>query len=116
MLALNVVPQIQLTGYSEGGFVTMAVAKLVTQRGYLRDFPIKAVSSGAGPYDLEAFATRIVADGFYPVPSNLVFLWLAYNATYGWERPIESVFQPPYSDRIAAGLFDFQTTSSQVFF
>lgn len=48
--------QLYLSGYSEGGYVTMALAKDI-QENHSAEFQVMGVAPMAGPYDVEALAT-----------------------------------------------------------
>jgi len=48
--------QLYLSGYSEGGYITMALAKDI-QENYSSEFKVMGVAPMAGPYDVEALAT-----------------------------------------------------------
>ena len=47
--------QLYLSGYSEGGYVTMALAKEIQDK-YSSEFRLKGVAPMAGPYDIKALA------------------------------------------------------------
>ena len=47
--------QLYLSGYSEGGYVTMALAKEIQDK-YSSEFKLKGVAPMAGPYDIKALA------------------------------------------------------------
>ena len=48
--------QLYLSGYSEGGYITMALAKDI-QENHSSEFNVMGVAPMAGPYDVEALAT-----------------------------------------------------------
>lgn len=90
--------QLFLTGYSEGGYVSLATQKEIEQN-YSGEFQITAVAPLAGPYDLAG----TLLDGFqkksYPEPAYIAFLFSAYNEIYGWNR-LDDIFTAPYASQV----------------
>jgi len=102
-----------LFGYSEGGYATLATLKKI-QSHYSGEFTVAACCAGAGAYDLPGTANHYLNRAVLPSPAFAVFLFIAYNDVYGWNRPLGELFQSPYSDRIAGGLYNGSQTGSQI--
>ncbi|NOZ03656.1 MAG: alpha/beta hydrolase [FCB group bacterium] len=95
--------QLFLAGYSEGGYVTLAVQKII-EEFHADEFTVTASAPMAGPYDLVATAYDILNRDTYAHPAYFGYIFLTYNAVYGWDR-LNDIFQSPYSDSLSA-LFD----------
>lgn len=92
-----------LAGYSEGGYATMAAHRLLEGQ-FPIEFPVTAASCGAGAYDLTATAKYFlsrneVRDSFYIRSHSWVLL--TYNKIYGFNRPLNTLFNPPYDSELA---------------
>lgn len=89
-----------LTGYSEGGYATMALFKLLEEE-HAAEFNITAVSVGAGAYNKTAFGEYIASanEELFFINS---FLWVldTYNKVYGLNRPYSYIFNEPYASMI----------------
>jgi len=96
--------QLFLTGYSEGGYATLAAQKEMEQN-LPTEFPITASLPAAGPYDMSATARYIVGLANNPNPKLVAFVFKAYDYWYGWNR-LSEMFQLPYSATIAAYQYD----------
>lgn len=92
-----------LAGYSEGGYVTMALHKEI-EESYSDEFEITAVVPMAGPYDLEGTLENTLRLDDYPRNAYLVYVMLAYNEVYGWGK-LDNMLRPPY-DKTVPVLFD----------
>jgi len=92
--------QLFLTGYSEGGYATLAAQKEIEQN-LSGEFAITASMPAAGPYDMAATAQYIVGQADNPEPKLVAFVFKAYDRWYGWNRLAE-IFQAPYAASIAA--------------
>lgn len=96
--------QLFLTGYSEGGYATLAAQKEMEQN-LPAEFPITASLPAAGPYDMSATAQHIVGLNPNPEPKLVAFVFKAYDHWYGWNR-LDEIFQPPHDAVIAEYLLD----------
>ena len=85
--------QLFLTGYSEGGYATLAAQKLM--ESLPTEFTITASEPGAGSYDMTNTAITIMNESVLPEPALVAFSVKAYDAIYGLNR-IASIFQAPY--------------------
>ncbi|MDX2306250.1 MAG: alpha/beta fold hydrolase [Microscillaceae bacterium] len=98
--------QLFLTGYSEGGYATMALHQYIEQQ-FAAEFVVTASAPGAGAYHKTAFAEYIAA-----ADENLFFLnsylWVleTYNWVYGLNRPWGFYLNEPYATNVATqGVF-----------
>ncbi|MGF1586257.1 MAG: alpha/beta hydrolase family protein [Bacteroidales bacterium] len=92
-----------LTGYSEGGYATMALLKLLEEE-HSNEFKVTAATAGAGAYNKTAFAKHIMESNTRLTYINS-FLWVldTYNNIYGLNRPYNHFFNEPYAGTIEAG-------------
>ena len=91
-----------LSGYSEGGFATMATAKLL-QEEHPNEFNITAVTLGAGAYNKTATAEYVISSDEKQEYIN-TFVWVldVYNNIYpGLQRPYSHYFNEPWATLIA---------------
>jgi hypothetical protein len=95
--------QLFLTGYSEGGYATLAAHKEIEQN-YADEFNITAAAPMAGPYDLAGTVELILQQSIYNSPAYIAFILTAYNDIYKWNR-LNEIFNPPYGDMMP-NLFD----------
>jgi alpha-beta hydrolase superfamily lysophospholipase len=89
-----------LTGYSEGGYVTLAAAKTI-ETGNDTDLNVTAVAAGAGGYDLTGMLSDVTVNNYYSYPAYLAFILMAYNDTYQWNKPLDYFFNQSYADTLA---------------
>ncbi|MGK9476904.1 lipase family protein [Melioribacter sp. OK-6-Me] len=92
-----------LAGYSEGGYVTMAVQREI-ELNHRNEFNITASAPMAGAYDLELTATKILENDYYPQPAFLAYLIYAYSKIYKW-NDLNYFFNEPYASAMHE-LFD----------
>jgi len=95
--------QLFLTGYSEGGYVTLATQREV-EENHNDEFQITAVAPMSGPYDLIKTATELFKQTSYDWPAYLGYIMTAYDDIYGWNR-LNSFFVEPYGSMMLS-LFD----------
>ncbi|MBM4169597.1 MAG: alpha/beta fold hydrolase [Ignavibacteria bacterium] len=100
-----------LTGYSEGGYVTLATQQAIEEK-YASEFILTGVAPMAGPYDLQGTIESILQTNTYTTPAYVAFFLTAYNDVYKWNR-LESFFNPPYASRMP-GLFDGSKTWGEI--
>lgn len=86
-----------LTGYSEGGFATMAMFKLL-EENHSNEFQITAVSVGAGAYNKTAFAKYLVnTSELQTYINSFVWVLMTYNSVYSsLNHPMSYYFNSPY--------------------
>jgi len=93
--------QLFLTGYSEGGYASLAAHKYL-QENYPDRFPVTASSPMSGAYDM-AGAQSVVMFRPYPNPHYLPFLLRGYNEVYHLiPRDINTIYKTPYDSLIPA--------------
>ena len=74
--------QVYVSGYSEGGFVAMAVAEEL-EKNYASEFQIKGLAAMAGPYDVESLGIiEVNATRTMQYPAFLAYLTQAYANQY----------------------------------
>ncbi len=72
--------QVFLSGYSEGGYATMAAAKEIQENH--PELHLMAVAPMAGPYDLEKIGLGVFSEPVMAFPPYLAFVIKAYSDTY----------------------------------
>ena len=92
-----------LTGYSQGGYATMALLKLL-EENHVNEFRVTAATAGAGAYNKTMFARHILEYNGNLTYMNY-FLWVldTYNKIYGINRPYNYIFKEPYAQIIEEG-------------
>ena len=100
-----------LTGYSEGGYVTLAAQRKI-ELEYAQEFNLTAVAPMAGPYDLNGMMQTLFQTGQYNHTAYIAYILTAYNNIYGWNR-LNDFFNAPYSSRMQ-NLFDGSKTFGEV--
>ncbi len=90
--------QLFLSGYSEGGYATLAA-----QRSLELDFPvalpITASAPAAGPYDMSITALAIASSTALPVPAYVGFVMKSFDTAYSLNQ-IDYFFQAPYVEAV----------------
>jgi pimeloyl-ACP methyl ester carboxylesterase len=94
-----------LLGYSEGGYATMALHKLLEEK-YATTLPVTASAPGAGAYHKTAFA-KYILQSTQPLSFLSTYVWVlrTYDRIYGLNRPYSFYYQEPYATRLAADPF-----------
>jgi pimeloyl-ACP methyl ester carboxylesterase len=100
-IALN--DELLLTGYSEGGYATLATQKYL-ESYYSDEFTITGAAPMAGPYNMEWTTDYMLRQERFNNPYYFGYILVAYNDIYGWNN-LTGVFKSPYAERINA-LFD----------
>ena len=103
--------QLFLTGYSEGGYATLAAQKEMEQN-LASEFQITASMPAAGPYDLSSTLQYMVGQPINDDPQLLGFVFKAYDHWYRWNR-LNDIFQSPYNGVIASR-YDGQYSSGAI--
>lgn len=103
--------QVFLTGYSEGGFVTLGTQKTL-EENHWEDINLTAVAPLAGPYDLKGMCDTIFSSSTYVTPAYIAYFVSAYDHIYGWNR-LADIFNSPY-DALIPQLFDGSKTWGEV--
>lgn len=100
-----------LGGYSEGGYVTMAVHREI-ETNHPDEFSVTASAPLAGPYDLEGTINSIILQEEYAQPTFIAYFITAYNEIYRWNR-LNNIFNVPYAGMMAY-LFDGNHTKEEI--
>lgn len=105
--------QLFLTGYSEGGYATMAAQREI-ETHHADELSITASAPMAGAYDLSGTMLQLFLSGD-PVPSPLQFpyILLAYNEIYGFYEEITNLLAGEYVNTVL-GLFDGENDSDTI--
>ncbi|MFC5408236.1 alpha/beta hydrolase family protein [Larkinella bovis] len=102
--SINWDTRLYLTGYSEGGYATMALYKKM-QDEVPAEFNLKAVTAGAGAYDKTAFTKSLLSTPSHGIANyNRTYLWvlMTYDKLYGLNRSPGSYFVDPYLGQIVS--------------
>ncbi|OGX84530.1 hypothetical protein BEN48_15935 [Hymenobacter glacialis] len=94
-----------LLGYSEGGYATMALHKLLEEK-YATALPVTASAPGAGAYHKSAFA-RYILSATQPLSFLSSYVWVlrTYDRIYALNRPFAFYYQEPYATQLQADPF-----------
>lgn len=100
--------EVVLTGYSQGGYTTMAINKMI-QENFSSEFNIKASSPMSGPYDLKKTMVDVMlSNDTFSSPSYLPYLLLGHHSVsplLQQRYPTPShIFKSPY-DTVIPPLF-----------
>jgi pimeloyl-ACP methyl ester carboxylesterase len=97
-VALN--GQLFLTGYSEGGYATMSLHKLL-EEGHADEFTVTASAPPPGAYDKTEFA-KYILNSDQPLSFINTYLWVlqTYNTVYGLNRPFSYYLNEPYATQV----------------
>ena len=103
-LGLGLNGQHYVSGYSQGGHASMAMAKRM-QEDPDAGFPLAAAAPMSGPYDMSGTQLPIgMAEEQYSNPAYLAYILLSWQQTYGnLYVDLGELFQEPY----ASGITDF---------
>lgn len=106
--------KLMLAGYSQGGYATLALQKLIEETAST-EFNLVASSCGAGAYNktlsMQTIATQpSVGD----VNHNQSYIWVlqTYDRIYGLNRPASAYFKSPFAEQIAQSGFRAQISGS----
>jgi pimeloyl-ACP methyl ester carboxylesterase len=94
-----------LLGYSEGGYATMALHKLLQEK-YATALPVTASAPGAGAYHKTAFA-KYILQSTQPLNFLSTYVWVlrTYDRIYALNRPTSFYYQEPYATQLQADPF-----------
>jgi len=101
-----------LAGYSEGGYVTLAVHRALEMTGASGGMRVVASAPMAGSYDLKLTVDTILSYGVYNSPAFIAYTLNAYDHFYHWDR-MQEIFRDPYATMIP-GLFDGTHTTGYI--
>ncbi len=103
--------QLFLTGYSEGGYATLAVHREI-EENYTDEFQLTAVAPMAGPYDLSGTVDSLFNSLEYTASIYPAFILTTYDNIYGWDR-LDDFFQSTYA-ALLPDLFDGTSSYTQI--
>ena len=101
-----------LTGYSEGGYATLAAQKSIEDTP-IDGLSLTAVAAGAGGYNINGVMDEIVKNDTYDSPAYLAFIIYSYIKTNNWTEPLTDFFKEPYASKIP-DLLDGSKSQGQV--
>ncbi len=101
-----------LTGYSEGGYVTLATHKYLQEHKEL-GLEVTASAAGSGAYDQVHMKNYFFELENYDQPFYLAYAIYASQKYDNVEEPLEIFFQQPYADKIPS-LFDGSKGSAEI--
>ncbi|SNB46304.1 lipase family protein [Geobacter sp. DSM 9736] len=87
-----------LTGYSEGGYATLAAHREIEER-HPGEFRVAASAPMAGPYDLMLTLDLLMRRGSSGSVPYLAFAFGAYDRIYGFGR-LRGIIRDPYRSRV----------------
>lgn len=99
-----------LTGYSEGGYATLAAQKLIQDK--YPQIHVTASSPMSGAYDMCGTQSKVMLKS-YSRPHYLPYLLRGYNEVYHFVPDINSIYKHPY-DSIIARYFDEKHSMDQI--
>jgi len=100
-----------ISGYSEGGYATLALHKDIEMH-HANEFQITASAPLAGSYDLKGTVDSVLNEMSYPEPLFVGFLLTAYDDVYDWNR-LDDMFMAPYASQMTT-LFNGNYTASEI--
>ncbi len=103
--------QLFLSGYSEGGYATMAAAKEIQENH--PDLHLMAVAPMAGPYDVEQMAISSLQAPMMSFPPFLAYIAEAYANRYD-DVTITDVVNQPYASMLPT-LFDGTHSGMEIY-
>ncbi|MBN2530166.1 MAG: hypothetical protein JXR76_27490 [Deltaproteobacteria bacterium] len=84
-------------GLSQGGHATVAAQhEIETHPLYKHRIHLTAVASGSGAYNTNDLLMTIAGASYYPAPSYVSMLLLAYNAHYNLGKNLDDIFRNSY--------------------
>ncbi len=95
--------QLFLTGYSEGGYATMAAIKEI-EENFPDEFNVTGAAPIAGPYDVFSTAHEKLKNNTYSNPALFAFFIYSYNKIYNLGN-LNEILQTEYADKLNS-LFD----------
>ena len=90
--------QLFLSGYSEGGYATLALQKSIQDK-HSSEFIVTASVAGAGPFDLTETAKILANKITNEKPAYMSFLLKAYDVIYDLDN-VSGMYQSQYVDTI----------------
>jgi len=104
--------QLFLTGYSEGGYASMATTKAIEETTNIK---VAMSAPMAGPYDLNTTAFGILSQSDISRPSFIAEIGYAYGVTY--HQDMEDIFNEPYyseMDDLFSGVYNSREIDTEL--
>ncbi len=108
----SVKDELYLTGYSQGGWATLAVHKAIEQ-DYSADFNLKGSVCGAGPYNLTLLFRGMTGVALYPMPVYIGYIINAYSVYDQFTNKVSDILNEPYASRLSS-LYNGTLTSEEI--
>ncbi len=106
---LNINSKLFLTGYSQGGFATVTLLKLLEEK-HSDEFIVTAATAGAGAYHTSEFARQIIDSDIELKHLNRFLMVLdTYNKVYKINRSYNYYYNEPFAEKIEHGGIDANT-------
>jgi hypothetical protein len=102
--SINWNKKLMITGYSQGGFATMALQKKIEEQ-FPTEFNLVASSCGAGAYNKSQFMKDLINNPTHGIAEyNQLYVWVTqtYDRVYGLNRLMNTYFKVPYAADIQA--------------
>lgn len=88
-----------LSGYSEGGYATMA-AHQALEGTPIEGFNLIASAPSSGGYDVKGMQEYFFGLTEYDQPFYMAYVALSYKSVYDWSSPLSTYFQEPYATNL----------------
>jgi len=110
---INSDEELYLSGYSGGGYVTMATHKYIEDYD-LEYFDLKASFPAAGGYDMKGVRDFFFDQEVYETPYFMAYIAESYRTYYDIDTSLaQPIFNEPYAQRII-NIFDGLSDGSQI--
>jgi len=101
-----------LSGYSEGGYVTMAALKKI-EENFSNELQVTAAAPMAGPYDIKRTADFMLVKYMLTYSPFIAYVVYAYDEYYDWNR-LDEIINEPFASKIPF-LFDGTKSGDEIF-
>ena len=101
-----------LSGYSEGGFATMAAHQNIENNNY-SNINLIASAPAAGGYDITGMLNYFLSLETYHVPYYIAYVAIGYKTSYNWDISLNTIFNEPYASNIPE-YFNGKFSGSQI--
>ena len=108
--ALPLNGQVYLTGYSEGGYMTLAAAEEIEKNH--PEISLKGVAPMSGPYDLNLTGMGVLSETNMTRPDFIG--GIVYSYTTDLDLGLENIVNPTYASAMEAGLYNGDKNSTQI--
>ena len=105
--------EIMIVGYSQGGAGAMAVMRMIQQE-YYKEFPIRKVYAGGGPYDLAATFDVSMLEDLTGIPCAIPMIVQGINEGDGLGLNINDFFKPALQEHMDEWINSKNYTVKQV--